>query len=161
MKAESLLLSDVISHTSHSSIILLRPSVCVCVFVYNRGRVGERVRERRLYAHERAWTALWVQTGGRKRRRSDALLWKRGVRRGCGVGVQTVVAATNAWAQLMAGQMNELFIIKVVQMTRSKRHVGCFPGNVFTVARETVAVVATSKIILMKKNVSRLREVSR
>lgn len=30
MKAESLLLSDVITHTSHSSIILLGLSVCVC-----------------------------------------------------------------------------------------------------------------------------------
>lgn len=46
------------------------------------------------------------------------------------VGVQTGAAATAAG--LMAGQMtNELFIIKVVQMTRSKRLVCRFPGNIF------------------------------
>lgn len=51
MKAESLLLSDVITHTSHSSIILLGLSVCVCVwggdregvYVYERARVHTRV----------------------------------------------------------------------------------------------------------------------
>lgn len=49
MKAESLLLSDVITHTSHASIILLGLSVCVCVgdregvYVYERARVHTRV----------------------------------------------------------------------------------------------------------------------
>lgn len=37
MKAESLLLSDVITHTSHSSIILLGLSVCVCVWETEKG----------------------------------------------------------------------------------------------------------------------------
>ena len=54
MKAESLLLSDVITHTSHSSIILLGLSVCVCVCVC----VWETERED-MYMKERG-VRVWV-----------------------------------------------------------------------------------------------------